>query len=147
MPRFDQRCTQCAWADEIIAAPYEQPSCPHCGGTTERVWRSSAAVASDDIPGGVVIDNLVPGRKFYSKSEIRREMRAQNVEPFERHTPVPGSDKSPHTTAWVAVNLDAGKALAERQATTRVRESRDMRTPDQRVRETVTRVYEELEAQ
>lgn len=55
----------------------------------------------DEIPGGVWIENLGPKPvKVYSHSERRDLMRAAGVEEFVRHQPVPGSDKSPHTTRW-----------------------------------------------
>lgn len=118
MPRFDQRCVQCQWEGEVFARPYEMPPCPACGGSTERVWRRSAGVRDDAWPGGKTFDNLGPEPvTLYSRSELRRELQARHLEECVRHVPLPGSDKSPHTTSWATMDpytLDAARALVER---------------------------------
>lgn len=118
MPTFDQHCTACAWTAEIVAQPHENPPCPQCGQPTERLWVSSARVNGDEIPGGVWIENLGPRPLYFeSKSEIAREAKRRGLEPMVRHVPVPGSDKSPHTTNWAAVSpyqLDAATQMVSR---------------------------------
>lgn len=118
MPRFDQRCLSCEWVDEVIVKPFENPACPQCGGPTEHVWQTAAKLHRDEIPGGQVIENLShEPMTFYSKSEIVKEARRRGLEPFVRHVPVPGSDKSPHTTSWDAVSpwqMEQAKQLLER---------------------------------
>lgn len=87
----------------MIAAPFVNPPCPACGGATERAWSASAAVRPDAFPGGRVIENL--GDRpvvVYSRSDLAREARARGLQSFVRHVPVPGTDKSPHTTSWAA---------------------------------------------
>lgn len=56
----------------------------------------------DSIPGGLVVENMsATPQKFYSKSEYRDAMRAANLKQEIRHVPLPGSDKSPHTSRWI----------------------------------------------
>lgn len=88
------------------------PWCPH--------ERGRMGAQSDDIPGGETLENVGPEPvTFYSRSEKRRYLKEHGLIEFVRHVPVPGSDTSPHTTSWSAVNLEAGRILAERQATTK----------------------------
>jgi len=118
MPRFDQRCVTCQWEGEIWARAYEYPPCPECGGSTERIWRRSAKVVPDEFPGGLTLENLGPDPvTVYSRSELKRELKARNLEPFVRHAPLPGTDRSPHTTSWAvpcAYTLEQARILLER---------------------------------
>lgn len=127
MPRHTQHCTVCDWQDDVQVQPYEHPPCPQCASATERVWCGhSASVNGDEWPGGKTFENL--GNEpvtLYSKSELRRELRARGLEECVRHVPVPGSDKSPHTTNWdvpSARTLANAKALLERVSTVKVKE-------------------------
>ena len=100
---------------------------------------------SDDIPGGETIENVADQPvTFYSRSEKRRYLKEHGLIEFVRHVPVPGTDRSPYTTSWTAVDLDAGKALAERQATTRASAPEYRADPD--VIATIKQVYEEHRA-
>lgn len=121
MPTYDQKCLSCAWDAEIHVAVGVHPPCPTCGGSTERLWRKSASVAGDDIPGGVVLENLGPTpMRFDSKRDILREATRRGLQPMVRHVPIPGTDKSPHTTSWdvpCAYTLEAAKALVSRMGT------------------------------
>lgn len=118
MPRYDQHCEACGWQAEIVAQPGEHPLCPDCGCRTERLWVAPASVHGDEIPGGVEIENLGPEpMTFYSRSEIAKEAKRRGLEPFVRHVPVPGTDKSPYTTSWAAASpwmLEQAKVLLER---------------------------------
>ncbi len=72
----------------------EWPYCPHGFGVSR--------ITRDEIPGGMVLENLGPEPvKVYSHSERRAIMKARGLREQVRHMPVPGSDKSPHTTRWV----------------------------------------------
>lgn len=121
MPRFEQRCTACEWTAEIWAQPFENPPCPSCNGVTERLWTASAAVVGDELPGGQWIENLGPQPiRFDSKKDIVRYAKAHGMEPFVRHTPIPGTDKSPYTTSWAVTSpyqLEAAAALVARMGT------------------------------
>lgn len=119
MPRFTQYCPVCGWQDTIIVQPFVKPPCPHCGQPTDRLWTgTSASVAGDEFPGGKTFENL--GNEpvtVYSRSELRREMKARGLQEFVRHVPVPGSDKSPHTTSWDVPSpytLEQARILLER---------------------------------
>lgn len=78
------------------------------------------SVVSDDIPGGRVYENLGHEKvTIYSRSELRREMKARGLEHYVTHVGEPGSDRASHTQRFVSVDLEAAKVLAERQAHTR----------------------------
>lgn len=101
LPRHDEQCLRCPWEGEVWVAPGEYPPCPNCGGATERLWRRSPTVIADEIPGGLTVENLGHDPvTVYSKSELAREAKARGLEPFVRHVPIPGTDRSPHTTDW-----------------------------------------------
>lgn len=88
------------------------PFCPH--------GRGALGAQSDDWPGGKTFENLgAEPITLYSRSELRRELKARGLVEMVRHVPVPGSDTSPHTTSWTGVDLEAGRILAERQAHTK----------------------------
>lgn len=56
-------------------------------------------------PGGQTFENLGPEPvTFYSPAEKSRYMRQHGLQEFVRHVPVPGSDKSPHTTSWSGID-------------------------------------------
>lgn len=119
MPIHSQHCLVCPWSAEIDVAAFVNPDCPACGGTTERLWVGrTTTVVSDEFAGGKTFENLGDTPvTVYSKSELRREMQARGLEEFVRHVPVPGSDKSPHTTNWDVPSqrtLDNARALLER---------------------------------
>ncbi len=93
---------------------------PFCDGAQGHGFGASFNAQPDDIPGGETLENVghVP-QTFYSRSEKRRWLKAHGIEEMVRHVPIPGTDRSPHTQSWVSVDLDAARALAERQAHTR----------------------------
>lgn len=68
--------------------------------------------------------------RFTSKRELARALAERGLEMQVKHVTVPGTDKSPYTTDWSKGSMDAqtlenARILAERQAHTRVRQSRD----------------------
>ena len=104
-------------------------TCPDCGQPIAiGSWpfckdghdRANVGVQPNDIPGGETLENVADHPvTFYSRSEKRRYLKEHGMVEFVRHVPVPGSDKSEHTTSWTGVNLEAGRVLAERQAQTK----------------------------
>lgn len=70
----------------------EWPFCPH--------GRAALAVQGDEID--VVIENNgTPAPiRFRSREALRKHMDAHNLTPMVRHKPLPGSDRSPHTSDW-----------------------------------------------
>lgn len=104
MPNYDRKCTACDWTvlDQLRPVAFVWPPCPSCGAETETLWTKTPNVIPDDIPGGMVLENLdhQPTR-YYSKSDIRRRCNELGLEPRVEHVPLQGSDKSPHTTRWI----------------------------------------------
>lgn len=86
------------------------PWCPHTAGAN--------SVEPVTWPGGKTFENLGDQPvTFYHRSEYDKYLRNHRLEEFVRHQPVPGSDKSPHTTSWAAVSretLEGAKAMLER---------------------------------
>jgi hypothetical protein len=122
--RHNQQCLTCDWQDEVIVEWFEQPPCPTCGGATERLWsqpRGGHFVIGDEFVGGRTYHNL--GHEpvtIQSRSELRAVLRARGLQEYVTHEGgTEGGDRSPHTTRWASVDLEAGRILAERQATTR----------------------------
>lgn len=83
-------CGKCGELVEIG----EWPFCPHGIGF--------ASVIGDEIPGGMVVENMGPTpMRFDSKTAWKREMAARGLINRVEHKPLPGTDKSPHTQRWV----------------------------------------------
>ena len=102
MPLFDLRCRRCGIIGEQFVRLGIPSPCRACGGATDKIWTRPPAMIRDSIRGGVVVENLTPHpKRFYSKTEIRDEMRARGVESRVKHVGLPGSDRSPHTTRWI----------------------------------------------
>lgn len=103
------RCADCG-AHYGIGAWWK---CPH---------EPMSTVRQPDVtwPGGKTFENLGhEPQTFYSPAEQRAYMKAHNLEPFVRHQPLQGSDKSPYTTNWAAVSAESlagAKAMLERTA-------------------------------
>lgn len=68
------------------------PFCPH--------GRGASGAIGDDIPGGMVMEHVEPGRKVYSKSELKRVLAAKGWKLTEsgRHD---GRCKDKHMPRWV----------------------------------------------
>lgn len=105
-------CTECGTELQIGMYPF-------CAGDPAG-HGSPVRGRSGDVtwPGGRTFENLANEPKtFYSPAELNRYLKAHNLEPMVRHQPVPGTDKSPHTSSWAAVSqetLDGAKAMLER---------------------------------
>ena len=90
------RCDRC---DKVLEVG-DFPFCPHP--------HQANSVIGDDIPGGIAIrhglcnEDGTP-RKYYSKSEMRREAERRGLVNYVTHTPDPksGSDKSKFTSRWI----------------------------------------------
>lgn len=57
--------------------------------------------------------------RFRSKQALKKALAARGLEVKVEHVTVPGSDKSPFTTKWTGVDLDAAKALLDPARRTR----------------------------
>jgi hypothetical protein len=62
-------------------------------------YGASAGVIGDETD--VTLDHVLPGRRFTSKSELKREMAARGYENHVVHRTGRDTDKSPHTSRWV----------------------------------------------
>ncbi len=105
---IDVRCDGCAVVEKDRFVPIPFAEACACGGTKTRVMlpRGGATVIGDDIPGGILINNGIcyedgTPRRFYSRSDMKRAAQEKGLENVVRHTPMRGTDKSPHTTRWV----------------------------------------------
>ena len=108
MPMYDKRCSSCERLQLDCWEPiYSEIANCECGGQLERVYlpTTRGQVIGDDIPGGVEIKHALCNadgspRKYYSKSEIKREADKRGYTNYVVHQPSKGSDKSKWTTKW-----------------------------------------------
>lgn len=106
-------CSQCGDPLSVGAWPFCRGAGSHGTG--------ASTVESVTWPGGKTFENL--GNEpvtFYSRSEYRHYLKAHNLEECVRHVPVPGSDKSPHTSSWAGIDaqtLKNAEALVARTTT------------------------------
>lgn len=109
MPIYDRQCVNGhTMLDLYEKINSEDPACKDCGEVAKRVLLPGRvnSVAADEIPGGIWIRHGLCNpdgspRKYYSKSEIAAECKRRGLEPYVKHAPEQGSDKSKHTTKWV----------------------------------------------
>lgn len=102
MRLIDLRC-QCGH-EERDAFVADYPPCPLCGAIMTRRYGFRAA-QDDSFIGGKTFENLADQPvTFHSKTDYRRYLKTHNLEECVRHVPVPGSDKSPHTTSWAGMD-------------------------------------------
>lgn len=88
---LSQVCPTCL----LIVRVGDWPFCPH-------EPTPSFNVQPDSIPGGMTVENMGPTpQTFYSKSEWKAAMRAQGLVQKVQHKPLPGTDKSAHTSRWI----------------------------------------------
>ena len=103
-------CTSC----HLAMHPGDWPWCPH--------GRPSYTNVTDEIPGGLWVENLGPQPvQVFSHSERLRIAKSRGLEEVIRH--IPGS---PHTRSWATMDpytLEQARVLAERQATSTVRDT------------------------
>ena len=117
---FDYVCSKCGhteidvWEPVRVEVRYCRERTPQgpwqvlvCGAKLERAWLTKPpTVIGDEIPGGIDIKNGIcwpdgSPRRYYSKSDMKKEADKQGLVNRVRHVPRPGSDKSSHTTRWV----------------------------------------------
>lgn len=98
-------CQTCHARSEDLVADGAQPSPCSCGGARTKpdpVAPKSPTVFSDVIWGGPqYVENFGDEPIFVeTKSQYRALCAAHGFENRVRHVPVPGTDRSPHTTRW-----------------------------------------------
>ena len=70
----------------------EWPFCPH--------EAAHSSVIGDEIDLVIENNGTPEPIRFRSREALRKHMDAHGLVPMVRHKPLPGSDKSPHTTDW-----------------------------------------------
>lgn len=105
MPFYDLVCETGHEQIDILLKLGERPPCPTCGGSVSTLWRTSSNVVGDDIPGGYEVKHGICNedgspRKYYSKSEMRKEADKRGLVNMVRHVGTRDSDKAPWTTRW-----------------------------------------------
>lgn len=119
MPMFDVTCEPCQYDKiEVWAWSRAKAVCPNCGGPVSTFYGYSKASEAHGDEIDYVAENLGPTPvHIRSKSERRRLMKENGLEEMVRHTGIPGTDKSPHTSRWDAASpeqLAGAIAMLER---------------------------------
>lgn len=111
MPFYDYKCACGLDEPDVYRKISERDNymeCPLCGGQMLRyLGQTRRSVTTDEIPGGVWIENL--GRrpiKVYSHTERLAIAKERGLQEFVRHQPLQGTDKSPYTTNWSSGSID-----------------------------------------
>lgn len=107
MPLYDLACPSCGILRDVLrTVDRRRDPCPTCGAAIEIV-PALGKVVPDEIPGGLVQENgFRDPQRFYSWSSLHAALAAKGLEIRVKHVPVPGTDKSPHTTNWAAISPD-----------------------------------------
>lgn len=107
MPFYDLTCKNGHNQIDVLLKLGERPPCPTCGEPTETLWiPSNRGAHGDEIPGGIEVRHGLVHEdgspmKFYSWTDYHREAKRRGLYNHVEHVPIPGTDKSPHTTRWV----------------------------------------------
>lgn len=96
------KCEKCGEYDRARRVAEYMDPCEKCGGEIEIMHKSNGfRTYQDDIPGGVVLENLGPlPVKVYSHSERLAIMKKRKLVEMVRHMGEPGTDKSKHTISF-----------------------------------------------
>lgn len=120
MPMYDFRCETCHREWEQLMPVGKNPPCHECGtADVVKLWKKRpSAIKGDEIPGGMWIENLGHEPvKVYSHTERLQLAEQRGLQEYVKHVPVPGTDKSPHTTNWAVMSpegMEKAKQLLER---------------------------------
>ncbi len=104
------QCPKCGHSVERLDWDYDAPPLCICEGSPEMDPGGSndlqrvMGVISDECD--IVADHVMPGRRFTSKSEMKREMAARGYENHVTHQTGRGTDKSKFTSSWTGIPLD-----------------------------------------
>lgn len=117
MPMYDYKCPNGHEFEGLYPVGVDIVPCRECDAGANKVWVTKPSnIVGDEID--YIDENLGPEPiRIRSKAERRRIMKERGLEEFIRHTGVPGTDKSPHTTNWGSISqvtLDGAKAMLER---------------------------------
>lgn len=103
MPVFDFRCQRCQHTQDHYVYNISERQLCYCGGEMDRVLLTAPTMIPDSIPGGQVIENLTATpRRFYSRTEIKDQMRVLGVESKVQHLGnAEGGDRCKQTQRWI----------------------------------------------
>lgn len=114
MPTYRLSCENCGkeWDRSCTISKRNEP-CDDCGSEVVQVYVPNGFMTfQDDIPGGMMIENLGPVPvKIYSHTERKNIMKQRKLVEMVRHTGVPGSDRSPHTISWEVAPLSDARPI------------------------------------
>lgn len=121
MPVFDRKCDACDWSAIDVFEPsiYEAPPCPQCAGHTVRAWFTKPSAVIGDEMDHLMTNGTREPIRFRSKQEFARWKKEHGYGDRVRHIGTDGSDKSPHTRRWEAMDaytLNNARILLERAA-------------------------------
>lgn len=97
MPLYTVRCTARHESEVLTGVEDRECPCPTCGAVTERIWKGKPPTVIGDECDVTQINGFKEPRRFRSKRERLRALKAAGLEECVRHRPIHGSDKSPHT--------------------------------------------------
>lgn len=104
MPVYERQCSVCPWSTDFALERWQDRDgiCPACGARTDRVFRGRSPAVIPDTFARPVVDDMMTKQTqvFHSRSERNAAMKRHGVTEHVRHAPVPGTDKSKHTTRW-----------------------------------------------
>jgi hypothetical protein len=101
MPFYDFICENGHDKRDVMRTIAKRNDPCECGAAVTLMFRC-ANIISDEIPGGMWVENLGHERiRVHSKSELKWEAQKRGLVQNVRHVGVPGSDKSPVTSRWV----------------------------------------------
>ena len=119
MPIYDRLCPGCHARAIDVLEPINTPDplCPTCAAPMGRTWFTTSATVIRDEIWHTQVNGFTTPRMFYSKAERRRALKEAGWVEQNTHIPAPGSDKSKHTTNWLATGgtkwLQDAEALAK----------------------------------
>lgn len=103
-------CERCG----VALQPGDWPFCPH--GHSEV---KAHAVIGDDIPGGMVMEHIEPGRKVYSKTELKQVLANHRSEMWPNGCRLSENgwcgETDQHLKRWISVPWDMNVTREQRQ--------------------------------
>lgn len=119
MPRYDRKCPSCGWiAINLLERMDAKRLCDDCGEPTERAWLTPPSVVGDEMDH-VQVNGLKEPRRFTSKQEHARWLKANGFRINDAHVGEQGSDKSKWTSRTATMDpqtLANATALVTRAA-------------------------------
>jgi len=104
MPNYDRVCEGCGAVVIDVMEPVHAPNppCEDCGAPMLRAWLTKPPSAIGDETDFVSHNGERHPRRFRSKQEHKRWLKEKGYTIKDEHIGQQGTDKSPHSTPWVA---------------------------------------------